>query len=192
MATVTVTGTGKYGGEFSYNYTITPVNITEADFSACTKSKVYSGAGQKASTTVKFGKKKLSAGKDYDVYYSGKASAVNVGTYTVSIRGKGNYTGTVKATKQFEVTANSITRIKVSCPSKVKYSGSNQTPVAVKIGGNVLPSSDYTVTYHKDTENGAVATPNAKGKYVAVITVKGKNVTATEKKTKIVKKFVIK
>lgn len=190
-ATVTISGTGKYGGEFSYNYKITPVNITEADFTACTKSKIYSGAEQKATTTVKMGKKKLSAGKDYDIYYSGKASAVNVGTYTVSIKGKGNYTGTVKATQPFEITANNITKMKVSCPSKVKYTGSNQDPVVVKIGNNVLPVSEYTVTYHKDSEDGAVVKPNDLGKYVAVITPKGKNVTVTEKKTKIVKKFTI-
>ena len=191
-ATVTISGTGKYGGEFNYTYKITPANITEANFASCTKSKVYTAGAQKISTTVKLGNKKLSAGKDYDVYFSGKTSAVNAGTYTVSIKGKGNYTGTVKTTKQFVVTANSITKLKVSCPSKVKYTGKNQTPVTVKIGSNVVPSSDYTVTYHKDTENGAVVTPNAKGKYVAVITVKGKNVLATTKKTKIVKKFTIK
>lgn len=191
-ASVTISGTGKYGGDMVYTYKIAPINITKADFSACTESKVYNGGTNTATTTVKLDKKKLTAGKDYDVYYNGSLSAVKVGTYTVTIKGKGNYTGTVSTKQKFTITANSISKMKVSCPSSVKYTGSAQNPVVVKIGKNVLPSSDYKVTYHKDTEDGAVTSPVNKGKYVAVITPKGTNVTTNGNKTQIVKKFTIK
>lgn len=191
-AAVTISGTGKYGGGLSYTYKITPVNITEADFASCTKSKVYNGAPLKAAATVKLKNKRLSEGKDYNVIYSGMRSVTGVGKYTVTIQGKGNYTGTVKETKEFEITANNIKKMTVTCPSKVKYTGGIQNPIVVKIGKNVLPSSDYSVVYHADTESGAVTTPKDKGKYVAVITPKGNNVTTAGKKTTIVKKFTIK
>ena len=193
-AEVIINGTGKYTGELKYTYTIKPLNITTATFKSCTASKVYNGAPIKAATKVVFNKKTLKANKDYDVYYNNSTTAQNVGTYTVKIVGKGNYTGTLveKEPKKFEIKPNKITKLTVSCKSNIKYTGNDINPVVVKIGKNKLTTSDYKVVYHKDTVDGLKVTPNAKGKYVAVITVNGKNIENTATKTQIVKKFTIK
>ena len=60
----------------------------------------YSGNENKPTVTVKDGKKVLKRGTDYSVSY---ANNINVGTATVKVAGKGNYTGSV--TKQFSIIA---------------------------------------------------------------------------------------
>ena len=56
-ATVKITGTGKYGGEIVYPFEITPIDISNADFSKALKAKVYNGGVCAPATTVKLGKK---------------------------------------------------------------------------------------------------------------------------------------
>jgi hypothetical protein len=81
----------------------------------------------------------------------------------------------------------------VTCASSIKYTGKALNPVtAVKIGKNVLPESDYSIEYHIGTEDGTkVNNVLSKGSYVAVIKVKGNNLT-TDKKTQLIKKFTVK
>lgn len=55
----------------------------------------YSGSGKKPAVTVKAGKKKLKAGSDYVLSYKNN---VNVGTASVVVAGKGNYTGKITRT----------------------------------------------------------------------------------------------
>ena len=98
-----ISGTKKYGGEIIREFEITKQDITNASFSSCTKSKKYNGKIVKASTTVKLNGKKLTAGRDYDILYNGQEYAISAGVYTVTIQGKGNYAGTVKETRQFEI-----------------------------------------------------------------------------------------
>lgn len=63
----------------------------------------------------------------------------------------------------------------------------------VKIGKNVLTTSDYTVTYYNASGTKLSSAPSAKGKYKVVIAPKGSNVTATgSKKASVTKTFTIK
>ncbi len=64
------------------------------------KDKVYNGLDQKWEPEVKDGEKKLVKGTDYEVNYS--EDVKNVGTVTVTITGKGNYTGEV--VKSYKIT----------------------------------------------------------------------------------------
>ncbi|WP_322154956.1 BspA family leucine-rich repeat surface protein [Paratractidigestivibacter sp.] len=62
-------------------------------------AQTYTGSALTPAVTVTLGGKVLSAGTDYDVKY---ANNVNVGTATVTVMGKGNYTGTAWGT--FKIT----------------------------------------------------------------------------------------
>lgn len=202
-ATVTIKGTGNYGGTITKNFKISPKTLTTSNFKASTKYKTYNGKAQKAVTTVKDGKKTLKAGKNYTVqYYVNKAwtttAPTNRGVYSVRIVGTGNYTGTVAAPNSYEIKQIAIGKVTVSCPKEVKWkSGKPVTPpVKVKAGKNVLTKNvDYVVTYYKVV--GSTKTKVAdtalidKGKYEAVITPKGSNINWGTK-TQIVKKFTIK
>ena len=193
-ATVKITGTGKYGGEIVYPFEITPIDISNADFSKALKAKVYNGGVCAPATTVKLGKKTLKANTDYTILYDGEELEVvpAKSSYTISIKGKGNYTGIVSKTQNYTVNKNTIAKVTVAC-SSAKYTGAKLNPVTVKIGKNVLPKTDYHIIYHQGSKNGAVVPyPLAKGKYTAVITVTGDNVISTAKKTEIVKSFTVK
>lgn len=203
-AKVVLTGTGKYGGVLEYPFTIKQINIKEADFSKALKSKVYNGGDNPPAATVKLGKKTLKANKDYEILYTGgtlkaqkPSGALPVGKYTVTIKGIGNYTGTVTQTQPYEVTQNTIAKVSVAGASSAKYTGLQMNPYTVKIGKNVLPTTDYTITWYQGQGKKQSATPikrlpTAKGKYTAVIKVRGSNLTNTAKKTEIKKSFTIK
>ncbi|MBD5504891.1 MAG: hypothetical protein HDR09_14455 [Lachnospiraceae bacterium] len=202
-AKVVITGTGVYGGTIEYPFTITPVDITGADFTKALKSKPYNGGSNPPATTVKLNNKALKVNKDYEILYTGGGfnketlDYVPVGSYTITIRGIGNYAGEVNTTQTYQVTQNTIAKVSVAGAGSVKHTGIVQNPYTVKIGKNVLPASDYTIVWYvgqgktkRDTP--MVTPPIAKGKYTAVVTVKGSNLTTTAKKKEIVKKFTIK
>ena len=93
-ATVTLTGKGDYTGTRKVTFTIKPAKLSKCTFSAL-KDAVYSGAARKPGVTVKFGTAKLKKGTDYTVAYKNN---IEVGTATVTLTGKGNFTGTKKLT----------------------------------------------------------------------------------------------
>ena len=91
-ATVTVSGTGNYSGTASKTFTINPAMLTAATLAETTF--VYNQQEQTAEVaSVKAGTLTVPA-TDYTV--SGN-KATTVGTYTATITGKGNFTGSVTA-----------------------------------------------------------------------------------------------
>ncbi len=141
-------------------------------------SYTYRGRGIKPTVTVKDGSTKLVKGTDYTVSYSNNT---NVGTATITVTGKGKYAGTYKKTFKVKALDLSSSYAKVTIPySSYTYTGSQIKPtVTVKFkDGDVIPATQYTVSYSDNTKVG-----------VATITVKGtgKNTTGTYKKTFVVK-----
>lgn len=133
-AKVKITGLGIYTGSRSKNFKIKPVNISKlkiSKFSSCSFLKTAD-----INTTVKFGSTKLKKDKDYTITFK---SNVKNGSNTVTVKGKGNFTGskkmTVKVTfsEKDKVSLSSCTasswneetgklkiRMKVSSSSKLK------------------------------------------------------------------------
>ena len=91
-ATVTVKGMGIYAGTKRRTFAIRARSIAKCDFSAL-KDATSTGKAITPKPTVKFGGKKLKAGKDYEVSCQNNTA---VGKATVTITGKGNFSGTKK------------------------------------------------------------------------------------------------
>lgn len=94
-ATVTITGTGThFKGSVEKHFT-----ITAADLSGCTFAPIadvtYNTQAHTPEVTVAISGRTLEADKDYTVSY---ASNVNAGTATVTVTGKGNFTGSANTT----------------------------------------------------------------------------------------------
>ncbi len=94
-ATVTITGTGAhFKGSVEKHFT-----ITAADLSGCTFEPIadvtYNTNAHTPEVTVAISGRTLEADKDYTVSY---ASNVNAGTATVTVTGKGNFTGSANTT----------------------------------------------------------------------------------------------
>ncbi len=157
-ASVTVTGKGKYSGSVTKKFTIAKVSINtlSADKLA---NRYYTGSAIKPVPALYFSGKKLKSGTDFSVYYS---KNTNVGTATVTIRGKTNFTGTRSFT--FKINKLPLSKAKISVPAQY-YTGKAIKPAA-KVTYNSATyklNRDYTVTYKNNTKVGT-ATVTVKGK----------------------------
>ena len=99
---VTITGQGNYKGTADKTFTISPKNINGATINLTSASLPYTGLEQTVSiTSVTLTGWTITAG-DYDIV-GNSDKATNVGSTTLTIQGKGNYTGT--ATTTWEITS---------------------------------------------------------------------------------------
>ncbi len=105
-ATYTSTGVGTYTAIFTntafskQTKTVTIpklslINISSATINGVNSSYTYTGKEITPTVTVKLNSKTLTNGTDYSVAYKNNT---NVGTATITVTGKGNYTGSVSKT----------------------------------------------------------------------------------------------
>ena len=150
-ATVTITGHGNYSGTATKTFVIEAAELTEA--ALVETSFVYNKQQQTAVVeSVKAGELDVPA-EGYDV--SGN-TATNVGTYTATVTGKGNYKGTQEMT--FTITeADAEQKFDMALTvDELVYDGSGQEPaVIVKDGDDVLEKDkDYTLSYEDNINTG--------------------------------------
>jgi len=135
------------------------------DIAKCTISKIanqnYTGKAIKPNPTIKNGKVVLKNGTDYTVGYKNNTK---LGTATVTIKGKGNYTGTI--TKTFKIVIGKVAGVAAKTQTT-----SSITLKWNKPSGSVTGYEVYMAT-------------SKKGKYKKVATIT-KSKTTTYKKTKL-------
>lgn len=162
-ASVTVAGKGNYTGEVTATFTITQKSINGATV-AVAGGSVYTGSPIEPKVTVTLDGQKLDP-SNYDAAYS---KNTNAGEASVTVTGKGNYTGT--ATAAFTIAPKPIdgTTVAIEPIGSQTYTGSPITPaVVVKDDGKALVKDvDYKVTYAGNTDAGqATVTIAGKGNY---------------------------
>ena len=139
---VTVTGKGNYTGTASQTYNIIAQEAGSFVVTLSTESVVYTGGELKPAVTVKKGDVTLNEGTDYTVMY---IDNINVGMATVTVRGKGNYEGTVN--KTFFITPKTLTGDMVTLSaSSFTYNGVQQRPGVTVSDHDFLTSNDYYIT----------------------------------------------
>lgn len=123
--------------------TITPVSIADAVITLDGTQLVYNRAEQeKGITAVKAGAFTLTGG-DYTVTGS---KATDAGTHTLTLTGKGNFKDSASTT--WTIAPKSVTNPTIEIAPGSTYDGSAQKPaVTVKDGDDVIPASEYTVSY---------------------------------------------
>ncbi len=89
--TVTIQGIGNYTGSKTFKFSIVAKNIADNITIGDVPEQIYTGSQLKPSLSVLYGDIVLTEGTDYDLTYSNN---VNPGKATVTITGKGAYTGT--------------------------------------------------------------------------------------------------
>ena len=116
---------------------VVPANGWSLDPATCT----YDGTAQTPKVVAP--NENLKEGTDYTVAY---ANNTNAGTATITITGKGEYTGT--ATVNFTISPKSIKGVTVDT-EKLIYSGYTQTVTITKVAlpdDTELSTSDYTIS----------------------------------------------
>ncbi|MBR4555246.1 MAG: leucine-rich repeat protein [Ruminococcus sp.] len=178
-ATLKITGKGAYKGTITKTFKIVDVDLAHGKASIPYSSYTYRGRGIKPSVKVyNSSGTKLTKNTDYTLSYSNNTKA---GTATITIKGKGKYTGSLKKTFTVKKLDISTSYAKISIPySSYTYTGSAIKPtVKVKFkDGDVIPSTDYSVSYSNNTKV---------GKATITITGKSPNLTGTYKKTFVIK-----
>ena len=143
------------------------ISISKASVTLSTSTYAYDGKAKKPGVTVKLNGKALKNGTDYIVSYSNNTK---VGTATVKITGKGNYTGSISKTFKIK---NNFKKATISGISNKSYTGKNITQsITVKYNGKTLKNgTDYTVSYSNNKNIGtATVKITGKGSYTGTIT----------------------
>ena len=163
---VTITGKGNYTGTI-----VKKLDITAADISKATVGDIlaqnYTGNQIKPNVTVKLDGVPLTynandtSKSDYTIEYSNN---VNVGKdATVTITGRGNYTGTI--TKKFEIKSIALSQLKTEILKDTKlngagydYTGKAIDPIKDSYGYNGVEAvwmkgRDFSVTYVPQNTN---------------------------------------
>ena len=146
---------------------VTKQSISKASVTLSTSTYAYDGKAKKPGVTVKLNGKTLKNGTDYTVSYSNNTK---VGTATVKITGKGNYTGSVSKTFKIK---NNFKKATVLGISTKAFTGKNITQsITVKYNGKTLKKgTDYTVSYSNNKSIGTATVKIAgKGSYTGTIT----------------------
>ncbi|MDE5605347.1 MAG: fibronectin type III domain-containing protein [Eubacterium sp.] len=151
-----------------------------------TTSYTYNGKVKKPSVTVKDSKGKKIATSNYTISY--QSGRKNVGTYTVTIKFKGNYSGTIKKTftiKPKATTLSSVTAKSKGFTAKWKKLTTQTTGYQIQYSTSSKFSSAKTVTVSKNsTTSKSVSKLKAKKKYYVRIRTY-KTVKVNGKSTKI-------
>ena len=185
--TITATANGKLsGGPFTKTFSIIARSINDAKVTLGYTTAQYTGSELKPSVSVALPSPKggydppLDA-SNYKVTYE---NATNVGTATVTVKGKGNYTGSASAT--FTITARSLGDATFGTISEQIYTGSAITPEPTVTwipatggpGTQLVKGTDFDFSYTNNVN--VPATPNAP----PTITITGKgNYTGSKSKT---------
>jgi len=143
------------------------ISISKASVTLSTSTYAYDGKAKKPGVTVKLNGKTLKNGTDYTASYSNNTK---VGTAKVTIKGKGNYTGSVSKTYSIK---NNFKKATVSGISTKAFTGKNITQsITVKYNGKTLKNgTDYTVSYSSNKNIGtATVKVTGKGSYTGTIT----------------------
>lgn len=163
FAKVVITFKGNYKGTKTESF-----YINAKDGAECTVAdiadQIYTGDVITPEIIVKDGAVVLVNGVDYELSY---VSNINIGTATVYIKFKGNYTGTV--TKTFEITAKSNESVTIEDIEDVVFTGEEIEPEVVLNDNGLLltEGTDYTLEYTNNINVGtAIITISFKGNYV--------------------------
>ena len=150
--TVTVTGKGNYNDVVSKTYVIGKKSISDASVVLDKEVFDYSGEECRPTLTVTSGSLQLSEGNDYDVTYEDN---INVGTASITINAKDNFTGTIPA--EFRIIEKNIKETKISLEAEnVRYDGKEKEPVVsiVNASKNLVEGEDFKVTYDNNQDVG--------------------------------------
>ena len=164
LATVVAKGKGVYSFVVSKNFKILPKGLTAGMVSLSPTSFTYNASVQKPTVmltdNITVGSNTVSAIKTSD-YVITNEGGTNYGTYQVTIEGQNNYTGTI--TKDYNITALSLTGADITLSnSSFIYDRTAKQPTVnlVSIGGIIIPSTDYDVTWTNNT-NAALSTASS-------------------------------
>lgn len=154
-ATVTLQGIGFYTGSVTKTFTIKGVSLSGGTIRGVKAKYGYTGKKIKPAVQVVLNGNVLKKSRDYVVSYKNNKKR---GVATVTIKGTGNCTGTIK--KTFTIVRGSVKKAKVSgVKASYKRTGKAICPkVKVRLNGVTLKKNrDYRISYQNNKKKGTAA-----------------------------------
>ncbi len=182
-AQIIINGINNYQGKKETSFTILPADFADATLHLNPSTTIYTGKGALTSISVVMnGNNAVVPDSNYEVTYlrggqvlNGPEDMVDVGTYTIRVKGIVNYEGTIQ--QSFVITPFNLQDVTVLLSSSsFVYNQSSQTPVVtLSYNGLTLTSgTDYILTYRQTNESGATVThPTDVGTYAIILEGKG-------------------
>ena len=124
-ATITITGKGNFAGTTSKTFSISARAMSDTNV-ANISSQTYTGNVILPLPTITYNNKTLKKDTDYTLSYSDN---INAGTATITITGKGNFTGMTSMT--FIITQKSAEKLNISEIANQIYTGKKIKPNVV-------------------------------------------------------------
>ena len=124
-ATITITGKGNFTGTTSKTFSISARAMSDTSVTNIS-SQTYTGNGISPLPTITYNNKTLKKDTDYTLSYSDN---INAGTATITITGKGNFTGMTSTT--FIITQKSAEKLNISEIANQIYTGKEIKPNVV-------------------------------------------------------------
>ena len=168
--TVRFTSGGNFDNYTNVFYEITPASIKrDVKVSGISKSYAYTGKAVKVSPKLTYNGMTLKEGTDYKLSYTNNRKA---GKATVTITGKGNYSGSVS--KKFTIKKASLAKASVKVAAQ-SYTGKTIAPkLTVKMNKKTLKQgTDFTISV-KNSKKKSVSLRKLKAAGTYKLTVKGK------------------
>ncbi len=183
-ATVTITGKGNYTGTASKTFTIRPKDINGADIVLKNSSFTYDGITKTVEiTSVTLDGKTLTSPKDYEIKEGNEFISVN-DSITLTIVGKGNYTGTATTIWKIAKATPVLDNFDVTGLSEAQTYDGTPKAVTAKTKNGVIDMGEVTVYYEGTsgtTYTRSTTPPTNAGTYKVILSVaEGKNYTKAE------------
>lgn len=142
----------------SQSWSIGGASIAGATVELSGTAFTYNGQSQKPTVTVKLNGNTLNANTDYTVDFGG--DSINAGTYTVTVTGKGNYSGTATSEPTYTINKAAQAALSITSSGPATFgqnytlttsggSGSGAVTITVSNGTGAATVSGYTLTPSK-------------------------------------------
>ena len=175
---ITVIGTGNYGGEKTVKFDVVDSanDIANAEVTVTNRTFTYKNTVQKPTVKVVLDKKELKVNTDYTLsyyYYNEKnekistAEPKDAAVYFIDVVGKGSYAGKTGSLNYFEIERYSFNWVEIN----VSQASKNSTPVvtvkSIDKGFSFVKDKDFTVSdpyvYSGGTKGSVTITSTGKG-----------------------------
>lgn len=180
---VTITGKGSYIGSVTKFFVIKAAeqtstkSIADCEITLSETSYTYNGKTQSPEIVVKDGDFVLQKGTDYIV--SGDTVALDAGTYTITVKGEGDYSGSKELSFKI-LPADPVLKFEVSEVTKTTEDGSFTNSLDAVTDGVITYSSGNTAVATVNSSTGKVTIAGTGTTIIRAVATAGKNYKAGE------------
>ncbi|MDE6365864.1 MAG: chitobiase/beta-hexosaminidase C-terminal domain-containing protein [Lachnospiraceae bacterium] len=156
---IIISGKGNYTDKKTVSFQIVEKNIYDKDVIIEDMAYAYDKRAHKTAPVITHNGKKLKAGKDFEVIYS-EGGYTEAGSYELTIKGIGNYTGTAKGVIKIVEKENLLSKAAVAAIPAQQYDKGREitlpeTVLKVTLRGQTLKiDKDYEVSYDNHVNPG--------------------------------------